>query len=279
MDRDRLPPPANLASLEKHRKVLAELARPIQCSLAVADLAHHIGDPRRDDSLTKENVKDLAQIMGVLATEAAVAQLPKLDLAMATWKAEKTRLRDSMLQGIQPPSLKHELASATLFCEGLFPEKLFKELDAKYADKHNLCVFPALDRLTGNAKRRNDQPIVDPTARKKSRPSVPVQSMPPPASSKLNKLKTAWGKSSPHLKTPATSTGKGKHGKSLPPVAPQPQAAQGTSRKGKAAEQLPQPGTSSGSKAVKPKASFQGAKGNPVKPAKPNNKQQGNQRR
>ena len=75
MDRDRLPPPANFFALENHRKNLAELARPIQCSLAVADLANHIGDPRRDDSLTKENVKDLAQIMGVLSTEAAVSQL------------------------------------------------------------------------------------------------------------------------------------------------------------------------------------------------------------
>ena len=63
------------------------MARPIQCSLAVADLANHIVDPRRDDSLTNENVKDMAQIMRVLSTEAAVAQLPKLDKVMAVWKA------------------------------------------------------------------------------------------------------------------------------------------------------------------------------------------------
>ena len=44
----------------------------------------HIGDPKRDDSLIKENVNDLAQIMGVLSSEAAVAQLPKFDKAMAT---------------------------------------------------------------------------------------------------------------------------------------------------------------------------------------------------
>ena len=78
-------------------------------------LAKHIGDPKRDDSLTKENVKDLAQIMGVLSTEAAVAQLPKLDRAMAAWKSEKTPLKESMIQGVEPPSLKHELCSATPF--------------------------------------------------------------------------------------------------------------------------------------------------------------------
>ena len=277
MDRDRLPPPANFFTLEKHRKNLAELARPIQCSLAVADLANHIGDPRRDDSLTKENVKDLAQIMGVLSTEAAVSQLPKLDMAMTAWKAEKTRLRESMLKGIQPPSLKHELASTTLFCEGLFPEKRFKELDVEYADKHNICEFPALSKLSDNAKRRLDQQVLDPTVRKKSKSSVPTQSMPPPAAkNKLNKLRTAWGRKSPQLKTPATPAGKGKQGYSLPPVAPQSQAAQSTSRKGKAAEQLNQPGTSNGSKATASKPHFQGNRGNAPKLPNANAKQQGN---
>ena len=65
-------------------------------------LAKHIGDPKRDDSLTKENVKEVAQNMGVLSTEAAVAQLER---AMAAWKAEKTRLKESMLQGVEPPFL------------------------------------------------------------------------------------------------------------------------------------------------------------------------------
>ena len=122
----------------------------------MADLAKHIGDPKREDSLTKENVKDLAQIMGVLSTEAAVAQLPKFDKAMATWKTEKTRLRNSMLQGIERPSLKTELGSATLFCEGLFPGKRFKELDAKYNEQYAICVFPALSKASGNGKRKQD---------------------------------------------------------------------------------------------------------------------------
>ena len=275
MDRDRLPPPADLSTLEKLRKNLAEVARPIQCSLAVTDLANHIGDPRRDDSLTKENVKDLAQIMGVLSAEAAVSQLPKLDMAMSAWKAEKSRLRESMLQGVQPPSLKHELASATLFCEGLFPEKRFKELDAEYADKHNICDFPALSLLSGNVKRKPDQQVANPTARKKSRPSVPAQAMPPPASKSLKKLRAAWGKSSPHLKTPANPAGKGKQVNARPPVASQSQPVQGTSHKGKAAVQLIQPGTSHGSKASTSKAAFQGNKGTAPKPANPNAKQQG----
>merc|ERR1711973_1076085 len=128
-------------------------------------------------------------------------------MAMSAWKAEKSRLRESMLQGVQPPSLKHELASATLFCEGLFPEKRFKELDAEYADKHNICDFPALSLLSGNVKRKPDQQVANPTARKKSKPSVPAPAMP---------------------------AGKGKQVNARPPVASQSQPLQGTSRKGKA---------------------------------------------
>ena len=215
----------------------------------MADLAKHIGDPKRNDSLTKENVKDLAQIMGVLSTEAAVAQLPRFDKAMAAWKAEKTHLRNTMLQGIEPPSLTTELGSTTLFCEGLFPEKRFKELDAKYNDQYAICVFPALSKAPGNVKRKLNQQVVDPTARKRSRPSTPAQAMPPP-SSKLNKLRTAWGKKSPHLKYQAPPAGKGNQGNKAPNQASQPNTVQSASLKGKAAEQSNQPGTSKGSTAL-----------------------------
>ena len=240
----------------------------------MADLAKHIGDPKRNDSLTKENVKDLAQIMGVLSTETAVALLPKFDKAMAAWKAEKTRIKGAMLKGIEPPSLLTELGSTTLFCEGLFPEKRFKELDAKYNEQYAICVFPALSKTPGNVKRKLNQQVADPTARKKSKPSAPAQAMPPP-SSKLNKLRTAWGKKAPHLTYQAPPAGKGNKGNTAPNQASQPKTVQSASLKGKAAEQSNKPGTSTGSKA-NPAMQFHGNKGNNPKPVQP--KQQGNNR-
>ena len=72
---------------------MAAFGRSLQCSLAIADMAKHIGGANLKDSLTKEQLKELVQVLGTLGTEAALPILPKFERQVSLFKAEKTRIR------------------------------------------------------------------------------------------------------------------------------------------------------------------------------------------
>ena len=150
---------------------MAGLARPTQCSLAIAQLANHISGPRSGDSLDKPALMELVQVMGLLATESSQALLPRLDRASTLWKAEKAKLREEVLKGVQPPTLQITLQKAPMFSESLFPEKIFKECDSKYREMDNNTFFPALHR-NGGFKRPLSSVAFDPTVRKRAKPSL-----------------------------------------------------------------------------------------------------------
>ena len=230
---DRLPPPRDTTVLEKLRKEMAALTRPVQCSLAVADLAKHIGGPKTVDNLSKESIKDLVQIMGILSTESAVAQMPKLDRAVALWRKEKSDLRNTITQGVRPDSLKTSLEASSLFSESFFPEKIVKEMDEKYKEQETLCFFPACDTSMNSVKRPLGAKVYDPTERKKPRRSHP-SSMPPPSNNRLLKLKAQatkanhYRKVNPQPNQQASSSGQRRQGGNLPAQAPsQPKAQHG----------------------------------------------------
>ena len=56
MDSSRLQDPGDLTVLSKIRKDLAQSSRGLQTSLAVSDLAKHLGGPSKIDTLTKKNL-------------------------------------------------------------------------------------------------------------------------------------------------------------------------------------------------------------------------------
>ena len=230
---DRLPPPKNTSVLEKLRKEMAALTRPVQCSLAVADLAKHIGGPKTVDNLSKESIKELVQIMGILSTESVVAQMPKLDRAVALWSKEKRDLRDTITQGVKPDSLKTGLEASSLFSESFFPDKIVREMDEKYKEQETLCFFPACDSPINTVKRALEAKVYDPTERKKPRRSHP-SNMPPPSNNRLLKLKAQAAKANHYRKVnprpnqQASSSGQRKQGGNLPAQAPsQPKAQHG----------------------------------------------------
>ena len=51
---------------------MASFATSLQCSLTIADLAKHIGGANQKDSLGKEALKELIQVLGTLGTVAAI---------------------------------------------------------------------------------------------------------------------------------------------------------------------------------------------------------------
>ena len=60
---DRLPEPDSPATLESIRKDLSQVVRPLQCSLAAADIALHLGTLDPDVSSDRASLKSLIQMM------------------------------------------------------------------------------------------------------------------------------------------------------------------------------------------------------------------------
>ena len=168
LTKERLPEPGSLFALERWRKETAEVARPLQCSLAIADLANHIGGPNQIDNLDKAALKELIQVMGALSRESAVCLTPKFDRSLGNWGKEKHRIREVVLDKIRPANLKIALEKSSLFCESLFPEDIFKLWDVKARDSESENFFPAYQR---QFKRPTLLRPHDPTARKRMKPN------------------------------------------------------------------------------------------------------------
>ena len=81
------------------------------------------------DSLTKEQLKELIQILGTLGTEAALPILSKFERQVSMFKAEKGRLREGIIAGIEPHEVQALLRDAPLFSEGLWSKKDFMEAE------------------------------------------------------------------------------------------------------------------------------------------------------
>merc|ERR1712030_271193 len=118
---DRLPEPDSPATLETIRKDLAQVARPLQCSLAAVDIALHLGTLSPGSSLSQADLRSLIQVMGVLCTESALSLLPRFDRQSQLYSTEKRALREKVLKGIKPPSTSIALQKAPVFSAGLFP--------------------------------------------------------------------------------------------------------------------------------------------------------------
>ena len=144
LNQDRLADPGSTKVLDTLQKDLAQVVRPLQCSLAVADLADHIGGANLKDTLSKEGLKELAQVMGVLSAESAQALLPLADHRAALFEAEKKRMREVSIRGICPPSIQIELRKTPIFSGGLFPKKDLLEIEGRVQETNHTNFFPAL---------------------------------------------------------------------------------------------------------------------------------------
>ena len=72
------------------------------------------------DSLTKEQLKELIQVLGTLGTAAALPILSKFERMVSLFKAEKGRLREGVVAGIEPHEVQALLRGAPLFSKGLW---------------------------------------------------------------------------------------------------------------------------------------------------------------
>ena len=146
MNKSRLPQADKPAVLQKVQKDMAAFGRSLQCSLAIADMAKHIGGANLKDSLTKEQLKELVQVLGTLGTEAALPILPKFERQVSLFKAEKTRLREGVIAGIEPHEVQALLRDAPLFSEGLWPKSSFMEAEKLALERQQVSRFPAEER-------------------------------------------------------------------------------------------------------------------------------------
>ena len=111
------------------QKEMLAYGRSLQCSLAIADPAKHIGGANLKDALTKEQLKELVQVLGTLGTEAALPILPKFERQVALFKAKKSRLREAVIAGIEPHKVQALLRDAPLFSDGLWSKTSFMEAE------------------------------------------------------------------------------------------------------------------------------------------------------
>ena len=157
--------------LQQVQKNMAALGRSLQCSLAIADLAKHIGGANLKDSLSKEQLKELIQVLGTLGTEAALPILPRFDRQVALFKAEKQRLREGVIAGIEPHEVQAVLREAPLFGEGLWTKSSFMEAEKLALERQQVSRFPAEERAI-SLKRAATTPAGLPP-KKRQRPTLP----------------------------------------------------------------------------------------------------------
>ena len=157
--------------LQQVQKSMAALGRSLQCSLAIADLAKHIGGANLKDSLSKEQLKELIQVLGTLGTEAALPILPRFDRQVALFKAEKQRLREAVIAGIEPHEVQAILREAPLMGEGLWSKTNFMEAEKLALERQQVSRFPAEERAISR-KRAAITPAAI-LAKKRQRPTLP----------------------------------------------------------------------------------------------------------
>ena len=150
---------------------MASLARSLQCSLAIADLAKHIGGANQKDSLGKEALKELIQVLGTLGTEAAIPILSKFERQVSLFKAEKGRLREGVIAGIEPHEVQALLREAPIFSEGMWAKKDFLEAEKLSLERQQVTRFPVEEMAI--ARKRTATTIAQHPHQKRTRSSLP----------------------------------------------------------------------------------------------------------
>ena len=150
---------------------MAAFARSLQCSLAIADLAKHIGGANQKDSLGKDALKELIQVLGTLGTEAAIPILSKFERQVSLFKAEKGRLREGVIAGIEPHEVQALLREAPLFSAGMWSKKDFMEAEKLSLERQQVARFPIEERAI--ALKRTATSIAMHPHHKKTRSALP----------------------------------------------------------------------------------------------------------
>ena len=222
---------------------MAVFGRSLQCSLAIADLAKHIGGANLKDALTKDQLKELVQVLGTLGTEAALPILPKFERQVSLFKAEKSRLREEVIAGIEPHEVQALLRDAPLFSEGLWSKTSFMEAEKLALERQQVSRFPVEERaisLKRAAASTAGQPF-----KKRVRPNLP----PNPVYKTVNRKALAsqsqavrtpnsgpFGQTRPfrnplHPNEPKAQQAKAQQSKAQPARAQQPNAGQAGQKK------------------------------------------------
>ena len=209
LNQDRLFTPPTFKVLEKIQKELAQLVRPLQCTLAVADIADNIGGANLKDSISKEALKELVQVIGSLSREAAVALLPLADHKAALFAKEKTDLRKVAYNRIRPPSIQMDLEKTPIFSPGLFPKKELKEIEQRAQSTDASNDFPA---LKGSFKRPLPSPTNALFAPPRKRTCPLSNAMPPRTTPPTKQLATDRRTKFPFKKT-SSHNGSGQNGR------------------------------------------------------------------
>ena len=119
----------NPGALQHARKSMATLGRSLQCSLAITNLADHLGSSGQGEHLSRRQLMELVQVLGTLGTEAALPIVPEFERQVTLFKEEKSRLREEIIADIKQHEVQAILREAPLLSEGLWPRTSFLEAE------------------------------------------------------------------------------------------------------------------------------------------------------
>lgn len=198
-----MPPPTNASKLEDIRKDLEPSVRASFIVTAIQNLAEHAAKGGKVESLDRDNLLRLFEVVGSLAKEANATLEPELSGKVHKFKEAKTELRKQVLNGISPPSLTIPLIDAEIFTEDLFPKDIYLKVDAEAIKSDEKNHFPAFQKKAPGKrqadwtpeaplrKRTKPMQVANPTT---ARSTPPIPSTSKPDAGYRNYQNNAWKK-------------------------------------------------------------------------------------
>ena len=138
-----MPKPGKAKELEKLRKDLEPCVRSSFLIKSIQRLAEHAAKGGKPESLDRDSLLRLFEVVGSLSKEASSSSEPELTAKLARFREAKTALRVQVLEGISPPTLTIPLKEAEIFSEDLFPKEVYLKVDSEAIKSDEKNVFPA----------------------------------------------------------------------------------------------------------------------------------------
>ena len=148
MSLGRLPKPdeKKVKQLQSSRKALEPVVRAAYLNTCVQKISEHASKGYKNDSLRKDHLLLLFEVVGSLAKEVALSLEPELAAKVASFREAKSSLRKQVLAGISPPSVTIPLLQSELFSEDLFPKTAFLKVDEEAIKSDEKNRFPAFEK-------------------------------------------------------------------------------------------------------------------------------------
>ena len=154
--------------LQSARKALEPSVRAAFLAASISSLAEHASQGYKNDSLGKEHLLMLFEVVGSMSREASAVLGTDLATKTQKFKDSKAALRNEVIKGISPPSITIPLLESEIFSEDLFPKEAYLKVDAEAIRTDERNVFPA---FLPSGKRKLMDPTIQVPAKKRTLPA------------------------------------------------------------------------------------------------------------